>query len=112
MIFAHGLTILRELWQILFIAGGYVIAFILAIFNSILFVNLFFTQSDGKRVKYFSKIGEDMMPLYLTHLALIKIFATLMKSMPDIMYLILAVPVGSGFVVGVSSDWYRRCLII
>lgn len=107
-IFTHGLTISRELWQIPFIAGGYVIAFILAIFNSILFINLFFTESDGKAMKYLSKIGEDTMPLYLTHLALVKIFATLMRPLPDVVYWVLAVPVGIGFVVVLSSDWCRQ----
>lgn len=108
MIFAHGYTIFKELWQIPFIAGGYVVAFILAIFNSILFINLFFTDSSGKGMNYLSKIGEDTMLLYMTHLALIKIFAALMRPLPDIMYLVLAVPVGIGFVVGLSSNWYRN----
>lgn len=68
-IFTHGLKITKELWQIPFVFGGYVVTFILAIFNSILFINLFFREGDGKCI---SKIGEDTMPLYLTHLALIK----------------------------------------
>lgn len=68
-IFTHGLKITKELWQIPFVFGGYVVTFILAIFNSILFINLFFGEGDGKCI---SKIGEDTMPLYLTHLALIK----------------------------------------
>ena len=68
-IFTHGLKITKELWQIPFVFGGYVVTFILAIFNSILFINLFFREGDGKCI---SKTGEDTMPLYLTHLALIK----------------------------------------
>lgn len=36
-----------------------------------------------------------------------KIFAALMRPLPDFVYWILAVPVGIGFVVGLSSDWYR-----
>lgn len=108
MIFAHGYTISKELWQIPFIASGYVVAFILAIFNSTLFINLFFTENDKKGLNFISKIGEDTMPLYLTHLALIKIFAALMRSLPDVVYWILAVLVGIGFVVGLSSYWYRN----
>lgn len=107
-IFAHGKTISRELWQIPFVCGGYVVAFILAIFNSVLFIKLFYTEGYGRFARYLSKIGEDTMPLYLTHLALIKIFAALMRPLPDFVYWILAVPVGIGFVAGLSSDWYRK----
>ncbi len=107
-IFTHGFTISKEFWQVPFIVCGYAIAFILAIFNSVLFINLFFTEGDGKLARYLSKIGGDTMPLYLTHLALIKIFAALMKPLPDVVYLILAVPVGIGFVVGLSSDKYKN----
>lgn len=108
LIFAHGYTISGELSQIPFIIGGYAIAFALAIFNSVLFINLFFTESDGKGVRYLSKVGEDTMPLYLTHLALIKGFAALMRPLPDLVYWIMAVLVGDFFIIGLSSAKYRE----
>ena len=107
-IFVHGLTISEDLWKIPFVVGGYVVAFALAIFNSLLFLNLFYRENEAKSTRALAKIGEDTMPLYLTHLALIKIFAAFMRPLPDVAYWILSIPVGATFVIGLSSEKYRK----
>lgn len=46
--------------------------------------------------------------LYLTHPVLIKIFAAFMRPLPDVAYWILSIPVGAAFVIGLSSEKYRK----
>lgn len=101
-IFAHSLTISKNLAQIPLVIGAYIVGFVLAVFNSVLFLNIFFRKN-----RLFDRIGEDTMPLYLTHLPLVNIFAALLAGMPDITYLILSILVIVIFVYGFSSVWYR-----
>lgn len=108
IIFTHGLTISKELWKAPFIMVGYAAAFALAVFNSVLFMNLFFRGAGSKFKKALAKIGEDTMPLYLSHLVLVKIFAAVMKGLPDAVYLTLSILVGTAVVFGLSSKGYRK----
>lgn len=101
-IFTHGLTITSNLQQIPFLLAAYGLAFFLAIFNSLLFLTLFFRDSKNLAV-----VGIDTMPLYLSHLALVKVFEAFMRPMPDVVYLVLSVPVAVLMVIGFSSAKYR-----
>ena len=101
-IFTHGLTITSNLQQILLLYTAYGFALFFAIFNSLLFLTLFFHES-----KNLAAVGTDTMPLYLSHLALVKVFGAFMRPMPDAMYLILSGPAAILMVTGLSSIKYR-----
>lgn len=103
-IFTHGLNVSQGLRQIPLIFGVYVIAFLLTVINSILFLNLFFRQSDA-----LVRIGDDTMPLYLSHLALVKLFELIMRPFSNVIYIIFSVPVAFLLVYGMSSKRYRIC---
>ena len=98
-IFVHGLTISRELWKVPYVMAGYIAALMMAIVNSILFINIFFIKSpwilgnpkstlEARFIKAITHIGEDTMPIYLGHLVFVKVYAALMRNLPDTVYLI------------------------
>ncbi len=101
-VFTHSLKISRNLAQIPLVIGAYIAGFALAVFNSVLFLNIFF-----QKIRLFDRIGADTMPLYLTHLPLVNIFAALLAGASDVAYLTLSIPVIVLTIYAFSSGWYR-----
>ena len=102
-VFVHGLTISKEIWNIPFVILSYIIAFGVAVLNSYLFLNLFYAASNK-----LAKIGEDTMPLYLSHLVMVQTYAATMRMFSDEIYILFSVPVGIAMIVGLSSKNYRN----
>lgn len=102
-VFVHGLHISKDIVQIPLVIGTYIASFLLAVFNFILFINIFFRE-----VKLFDNVGKDTMPIYLMHLPLVNIYAAIMTQFSYMTYIVVAIPIMALLIAGLSSEAFRK----
>lgn len=87
---------------LLFTVVIYMIAFLIACINGVLFM-----AAIPYKTKSLWKIGKDTLPLYISHLFVVKIFYLCTKNFSDIICILLAIPLGIICVVLFSTEKYR-----